>query len=126
MTNHKIDFEDGSVLYPSGEILEVTWDTTKFYKGSITLYKKTPILTSTSEKIIKRYIELNNETYRTTMESSATFPSVGKVMWDNYIFLLASFPCVSACRGTDYEGIVIGVEMVSRTVKKAKKTIFCI
>jgi hypothetical protein len=101
MIGHEIDFEDGSVLKPSGFIAEVEFVDEEIKYKDVTLVKRKPVLHQEMIDQILSHIPLGG---------------LG----------LVSFPVVSAARGTVLEGKVCSVIMKSRTEKLALKDRFSI
>lgn len=105
LTSHRIDFVDGSKLYPydSDNPISVYWDDEVYDvkdDGKI-LIKRVPKLSKEEYKRLKRIV-------------------------DKGYFGIVSFPVVSAVRDTELEGEVGCLILKSRHVKKAIKDKFCI
>ena len=99
-TPHCLNFSDGSVLEPSGVVINIEWEDKVIGKCNLELVKRQPVLSRESIKQLK---------------------NIGSNQ-----FGIVSFPVVSAVRGSIFEGKVGGVIMESRTQKIAKVNKFSI
>ena len=109
LTSHRIDFVDGSKLYPYDKKhpVSVYWDdeVVDVVDGD-----------SKEEKVlIKRIPKLPEKEYK----------RLKRIIGDEY-FGIVSFPVVSAVRDTDLEGRVGCLILKSRHIKKAIKNKFCV
>ena len=99
-TPHILNFSDGSMLEPSGIVINITWKDQVIKLNGLELVKRQPVLNNDTIKILN---------------------GLGKNQ-----FGIVSFPVVSAVRNTKFEGKVGGVIMESRTKKVAKVNKFSI